>query len=281
MEKAKLPTPCIAVSEIFFVDAAIDASLWKMSKPEIGFDLWNRKIDIKPLFECMYSWMPSRQNVLSLTLGSAVFVGLCATGMRSYNVWRRFALKNLQNVEDERYLLERTIAEECPISTLFPFQHKHLLESLQTITPSVPLLVLCRLIIGSAQPWYYRFLFGEHLIDVEKRDAWTALVYILNGHVQLPVYLFGVVDSTTMALYQRTFHHMVFILRTTNDETVMTCCAEIMRLIIDTMDPHLQPNERTALLPLDLVTASKLRSLRNDVVHGEIVFQRYEIIRKR
>ena len=229
----------------------------------------------------MHSWMPSRQNVLVFTLGGAVLVGLCATGMRSYNVWRRFALKNLQNVEDERYLLERTIAEECPISTLFPFQHKHLLESLITITPSVPLLVLCRLIIGSAQPWYYRFLFGEHLIDVEKRDAWTALVYILNGHVQLPVYLFGVVDSTTMALYQRTFHHMVFILRLTNDETVMTCCAETMRLIIDTMDPHLQPNERTAFLPLDLATASKLLRLRNDVVHGEIVFQRYEIIRKR
>ena len=241
-------------------------------------NLWNGKIDLKPLLECMHSWMPSRQNVLSLTLGSAVIVGLCATGMRSYNVLRRFALKNLQ---DERHLLERTIAEECPISTLFPFQHKHLLESLQTITPSVPLLVLCRLILGSAQPWYYRFLFGEHLIDVEKRDAWTALVYILNGHVQLPVYLFGVVDSTTMALYQRTFHHMVVILRTTNDETVMTCCAETMRLIMDTMDPHLQPNERTALLPLDLVTASKLRRLRNDVVHGEIVFQRYEIIRKR
>jgi len=216
--------------------------------------------------------MQTRQNISYL-----VVVGLCVTGImrRLYKVWHRFALKNLQNVEDERHLLERTIAEECPISTLFPFQHKHLLESLQTITPSVPLLVLCRLIIGSAQPWYYRFLFGEHLINAEKRDAWTALVYILNGHVKLPVYLLGVtMDSATMALYQRTFHHMEFILRTTNDETVMTCCAETMRLIIDTIDVHLQPN-------LDLVTVSKLRTLKNPVVHGEIVFQRYEIIRKR
>jgi len=227
----------------------------------------------------MQSWMPCRrQYVLSVTLGSAVLVGLCATGMRSY-VLRRFALKNLQNVNDERLLLERTIAEECPISTLFPFQHQHLLESLQTIVPSVPLLVLCRLIIGSAQPWYYRFLFGEHLIDVEKRDAWTAIVYILNGHVKLPVYLFGVMDSTTMALYQRTFHHMVSILSLTNDDTIMTCCAETMRLIIDTMDLHLQPNERTAFLPLNPVTSSKLRTLKNHVVHGELVFQRYEIMR--
>ena len=229
----------------------------------------------------MHSWMPTRQNVLGLTLGSVVFVGLCTTGMRSYKVWRRFALKNLQHVKDERHLLERTIAEECPISTLFPFQHKHLLESLQTITPSVPLLVLCRLIIGSAQPWYYRFLFGEHLIDVENRNAWTTIVYILNGHVKLPNYHFGVVDSTTMALYQRTFHHMVFILSLTNDETVMTCCAEIMRLIIDTIDLHLQPNERTVFLPLDPVTASKLRTLKKTFVHGDIVFQRYEIMRKR
>jgi hypothetical protein len=249
-------------------------------KPEIGFDLWNGKIDLKPLLECMQSWMPSRQNVISLTLGSAVLVGLCATGMRAYNVWRRFAVKNLQNVEDERHLLERTIAEECPISTLFPFQHHHLLESLQTIIPSVPLLVLCRLIMGSTQPWYYRILFGEHIIDVEKRDAWTALVYILNGHVKQPVYLFGVVDSTTMALYQRTFHHMVLLLSLTNDDTVITCCAETMRLIIDTMDLHLQPNERTAFLPLDPGTASKLRTVKNPVVHGEIVFQRYEIMRK-
>jgi hypothetical protein len=223
--------------------------------------------------------MPCKQYVLDITLGSAVLFGLCATGMRSY-VWRRFALKNLQNVNDERLLLERTIAEECPISTLFPFQHQHLLESLQTIVPSVPLLVLCRLIIGCAQPWYYRFLFGEHLIDVEKRDAWTAIVYILNGHVKLPVYLFGVMDPATMSLYQRTFRHMVSILSLTHDDTIMTCCAETMRLIIDTMDLHLQPNERTAFLPLDPVTASKLRTLKNHVVHGEIVFQRYEIMRK-
>ena len=250
-------------------------------KPEICFDLWNGKIDLKPLLDCMQSWMPSRQNVLELTLGSAILVGLYAAGMRSYNVWRRFALNNLQNVEDKRHLLERAIAEECPISTLFPSQHQHLLESLQTIIPSVPLLVLCRLIIGSAQPWYYRFLFGEHLINVEKRDAWTILVYILNGHVQRPVYLFGVMDSTTMALYQRTFHHMVLILSLTNDDTVMTCCAETMRLIIDTIDLHLQPNERTVFLPLDPVTASNLRTLKNPVVHGEIVFQRYEIMRKR
>lgn len=260
-------------------------SFGKMSKfrviPEIGFDLWNRKINLEPLLDCMHSWMPSRQAVLDLTLGSAVLVGLCATGMRSYNVWRRFALKNLQNVEDERHLLERTIAEECPISTLYPFQHQHLLASLQTIIPSVPLLVLCRLVIGSAQPWYYRFLFGEHSIDVEKRDAWTALIYILNGHVKLPVYLFGVIDSTTMALYKRTFHHMVFILSLTNDDRVMTCCAETIRLIIETIDPHLQPIERTAFLPLDIATASKLRTLRNHVVLGEIVFQRYEIMRKR
>jgi hypothetical protein len=46
--------------------------------------------------------------------------------MRTYNVWRRFALKNLQNVEHERHLLERTIAEECPISTLFPFPNPNL-----------------------------------------------------------------------------------------------------------------------------------------------------------
>ena len=80
-------------------------------------------------------------------------------------------------------------------------------------------------------------------------------------------------------IYQRTFHHMVFILSLTNDDTIMTCCAETMRLIIDTMDLHLQPNERTAFLPLDPVTASKLRTLKNSVVHGEIVFQRYEIMR--
>ena len=63
-------------------------------------------------------------------------------------------------------------------------------------------------------------------------------------------------------------------------ETVITCCAETMRLIIDTMDLHLQPNERTAFLPLNPVTASKLRTVKNPVVHGEIVFQRYEIMRK-
>ena len=98
--------------------------------------------------------------------------------------------------------------------------------------------------------------------------------------MKLPVYLFGVVDSTTMALYQRTFHHMVLLLSLTNDDTVITCCAETMRLIIDTMDLHLQPNERTAFLPLDPGTASKLRTVKNPVVHGEIVFQRYEIMRK-
>jgi len=237
--------------------------------------------DLKPLVDCMSSWIPSRQNVFSLTLGSAVLVGLCATGMRSYNVWRRFALQNLQNVKDERHLLERTIAEECPISTLFPFQHQHLHESLQTIIPSVPLLVLCRLIIGSAQPWYYRFLFGEHLIDVENRDAWSTLVYILNGHVKLPVNLFGVIESTTMAVYQRTCHHMLLILRLTNDDIIMTCCAETIRLIIDTIDIHLEPNERMTFLRLDPVTAYKLRTLKNHVVHGEIVFQRYEIMRNR
>ena len=233
-----------------------------------------RAIDLKPLLDCMQSLMPSKQNVIYLTLGSAVLVGLCATCMR----WRRFALKNLQ---DERHLLERTLKEECPISTLFPFQHKHLLESLQTITPSVPLLGLCRLIIGSAQPWYYRILYGEHLIDVENRDSWTALVYILNGHVKPPISLFGIVDSSSMALYLRTFHHMVFILSLTNDDTVLTCCAETIRLIIDTIDLHLQPHERTVFLPLDIVVASKLRTLKNPVVHGEIVYQRYEIMRKR
>jgi len=54
-----------------------------------------------------------------------------------------------------------------------------------------------------------------------------------------------------------------------------------MRLIIETIDLHLQPNERTAFLPLDLVTTCKLRTLRNPIVLGEIVFQRYEMMRKR
>lgn len=184
----------------------------------------------------------------------------------------------------QRIRLKKEIQENCPLNTLYRFQKKSLLVSIQEMQVRIPLANVCRLLLGTAQPWYYRFLFGIKKIGAtDDEDNW----HIIGKMIKIGI-ASDKEEEETKDVYIPAFHHLLTLIDIDATEPrhremiVWAACLllELMNAIaLSTSVKTMTPPSLT-MPPLTDRAKANLTNIRSSFVTGMIVLHRYENISK-
>jgi hypothetical protein len=171
----------------------------------------------------------------------------------------------------QRNRLKKVIQENCPLNTLYRFQRRHLLISIQEMQVKVPLANVCRLLLGLAQPWYSRYLFGIKPIGSTDEDNWHIIGKLIK------VGLAKDKEEETKDVYIAAFQHLLTVIDIDvfeprhHEMIVWAACLllELMPLIpVSAVIPTLTDRAK-----------ANLTNLRSNFVIGMVVLHRYENMR--
>jgi hypothetical protein len=177
----------------------------------------------------------------------------------------------------QRIRLKKVIQENCPLNTLYRFQRKHLLVSIQELQPKIPLANVCRLLLGTAQPWYYRLLFGIKTIGDDEE----------NWHIIGKMIKIGLAnkdreeeEETKDDVYIAAFQHLLTVIDIDVTEPkhreIIVWAACLLLELMTVIPVSISANNP----PLTDRAKSNLTNLRSNFVIGMVVLHRYENMRK-
>ena len=242
-------------------------------KPVINFDWFKQQIDLSELLAYCQNAIAMAPSHTQYLTGAVAAVAALYIGNRFYGFRHRFA-----DVQDERSMVQR-LNDTCPLPHLTAFQRNQLLESLQRLPKqsSVPLGTICRLVLGRSQPLPWKWCFGNSQLDASMVASWEVIETLLLHH-SAPGYR----DSTedTVPLYQDTVAHILVLLaQPVCDERrpghVATICAMLLMHIVSQAYPRMSASQRQGFPPLDEASRRRLCAIRNHLVIGELVADRY------
>lgn len=179
----------------------------------------------------------------------------------------------------QRIRLKKVIQENCPLNTLYRFQKKSLLVSIQEMQVKVPLATVCRLLLGTAQPWYCRYLFGIKTIG-DDEDNW----HIIGKMIKIGIASDKEEEEETKDVYIAAFQYLLTVIDIDATEPrhremiVWAAC-----LLLELMNAIALTKSTTPSLSMPPLTdraKANLTNIRSSFVMGMIVLHRYDNISK-